>query len=155
MGRTTSTVPVSELAEIVADPERGTISLIGDNGGHALITGEIHESSVVRGTIRIETEHGSIYLAPDLEVEISEHTPDHLAEDDVRDTNWFVEWNINHTEGESTPREAAEAVWREIFGRTQADTDDACVFFVTDPLTGEQVEVDLSSTPLAGEDVDD
>jgi hypothetical protein len=155
MSRTTSTVRVAELAGIVEDPERGTISLVGDSGGLSKITGEVYASSLHLESICVETEHGSIYLGTELEVQISEHTPDRLAEEDVRDTDWLVEWNIDHSEGESSPRQAAEAVWRDIFGRTQAGTDDACVFFVTDPLTGERVEVDLSSAPLAGEDPHD
>lgn len=151
MARTKSKVRVRDLPTIVAEHPEGAVSLVGDHGGLSRISGEIHPSSVVRDTIRVETEHGSIYLATYLEIEISVERRDELAEDDRRDVDWLIEWNITHTAGLSTPREAAEAVWRDVFGRTRAGMEDACVFFVTDPSTGEQLEVDLSSVPMSAD----
>lgn len=36
--------------------------IIGDYGGRTEITGEVHESGLVFGTMSIETEHGVLYL---------------------------------------------------------------------------------------------
>lgn len=53
-----------------------------------------------------------------------------------------VKWEIN-AEGE-TPQDAARSVWEDFFGRSAAGPDDACVFQVENPETGETVTVDLS-----------
>lgn len=152
MARTKSTVRVSDIPAIVAASDRGIVSLVGDHGGLSQVVGEVHPSAVVRGTIRVETEHGSIYLDPDIEVEISEHYPDTLTENDLRDTEWHVSWNIDAIDPRtadvvgSTARAAAEMVWRDIFGRDQVTEGDACVFVVTDPADGASVSVDLSES---------
>ena len=57
-----STVPVADLPGIVTDPNRGVISLIGDHGSPSLITGHLRESSLVKGALSVETEHGTVYL---------------------------------------------------------------------------------------------
>lgn len=57
-----STVPVADLPGIVTDPNRGVISLIGDHGNPSLITGYLRESSLVKWTLSVETEHGTVYL---------------------------------------------------------------------------------------------
>lgn len=145
MARITSTVRVADIPGIVEDPARGIVSLRGDHGGISLITGEMQMSSVHVDLLRIETEHGSIYLAPGLEVEISEEVEDSLTPDQERDVEWQLRWSIDHADGPSTPRKAAARVWREQFGRTGAAHDDACVFDVTDPTTGETVRVDLGA----------
>ena len=72
MARTRSTVTVAELPAIVADENRGIISIVGTNGGLSRIAGYIEDSSVVFGALSIETEHGTIYLDPDSTVGISE-----------------------------------------------------------------------------------
>lgn len=43
-----------------------------------------------------------------------------------------------------TPTAAAQEVWEDVFGRSFASPDDACVFSVTDMETGTITEVDLS-----------
>lgn len=151
MARTTSTVRVADIPSIVADENRGIVSLLGDHGGLSLITGEMHMSSVHLEMLRIETEHGSVYLAPDLEVEISEEFTSTLTADEERDVDWFLTWSVDHSDGPSTPRAAAERVWREEFGRTSACPDDACVFDVTDPSTGDSVRVDLGEEPTTND----
>ena len=132
----TSTVRVADIPAIVADPKRGIVSLVGDHGGHALITGDITLSSLMMGMIAIETEHGTVFLEPEAEVEISEEYP----RDDQHE--WLVTWSIDGNG--STPEQAAARVWRDIFGRTMAGDDDACVFFVKDSESNEVTTVDLS-----------
>lgn len=133
-------VRVKDIADIALDPERGIISLVGDHGGLSLITGDITASAVIRGTIGIETEHGTVYLDPEVEVLISEAT----ALDEHHE--WLVEWNINSYG--PTPQAAAARVWVENFGRTVAGDDDACVFTVKDPDTLSTVTIDLSECDL-------
>lgn len=72
MARTQKTVAVSQIPTIVDDPARGVISLVGDHGGLSLITGPINSSSLVMGSLAIETEHGVVYLDPNSETTISE-----------------------------------------------------------------------------------
>lgn len=140
MATTQIPVRVADIADIVAAPERGVISLVGDHGGLSLITGEIVRSSMMMGTIAFETEHGTVYLDPEAEVMISEETPvDEHHE-------WLVEWSIDG-HGPS-PEAAAARVWTQIFGRTVAGDDDACFFTVTDPKTGKSAEVDLKDHDL-------
>jgi hypothetical protein len=131
-----STVGVGDIPSIIDDPARGILSLVGDHGGLSLITGHTHHSGLVMGTLSIETEHGVVYLDPDETTEISEAFP--LSEDHP----WVVSWTIDSNA--STPQEAAAKIWREVFGRDFAGTDDACSFTVTDVESGESVEVDLS-----------
>lgn len=66
-----STARVSELNDIIKNPNRGVIGLLGDHGGLSLITGDIEESSVF-GAITVITEHGTLYLDPEASVSISE-----------------------------------------------------------------------------------
>lgn len=130
------TVRVGDIPAIVEDPTRGVVSLLGDHGGLSLITGPSSRSGLVMGTLSIETEHGVVYLDPDELQEISEELP--LSEEHP----WKVSWTIDST-GPS-PEEAAARIWRDVFGRTLAGTDDACVFTVTDVESDESVEIDLS-----------
>jgi hypothetical protein len=131
-----STVRVGDIPSIIDDPARGVVSLVGDHGGLSLITGPSHHSGLVMGTLSFETEHGVVYLDPDETIEISEEFA--LSEDHP----WVVSWTIDSNA--STPQEAAAKVWREVFGRDFAGTDDACNFTVTDAESGESVQVDLS-----------
>lgn len=62
------TVSLNELEDLVNT--HGSVSLVGENGGLSTIIGEIEESSSVPGLIRIETEHGMLYLDPEFDVEI-------------------------------------------------------------------------------------
>ena len=71
-----STVLVADIPGIVDDPARGVVSIVGDHGGLALITGPQRTSGLMMGTMSIETEHGVLYLDPDTEVEISEEWPE-------------------------------------------------------------------------------
>jgi hypothetical protein len=131
-----STVPVADIPSIIEDPARGIVSLVGDHGGLSLITGPSHHSGLVMGTLSIETEHGVVYLDPDETTEISEAFP--LSEDHP----WVVSWTIDSNA--SSPEEAAAKIWRNVFGRDFAGTDDACTFTVTDVESGDSVEIDLS-----------
>lgn len=55
--------------------------------------------------------------------------------------NYRVTWQIDQEA--KTPEEAARLVWKQVFGRTTATADQACVFTVID---GDLVhEVDLSA----------
>lgn len=137
MIRTQSTVAVADIPSIIADPKRGVVSLVGDHGGLALITGDIEASSLVLGSMVVETEHGTIYLDPELEAVISEEFP----HDDQHE--WLVSWEIDSNG--SSPERAAAKVWLENFGRTMAGGEDACVFIVKDSETGDSVKVDLSN----------
>lgn len=136
MRRTQSTVRVADIPAIIADPERGIISLVGDHGGLSLITGDVSDSGLVFGTMAFETEHGTVYLDPEAETQISEEEP----YDDQHE--WFITWSIDGNG--STPEQAAARVWREVFGRTEANPDDACEFDVMDEETSKTVTVDLS-----------
>jgi len=133
-------VRVSDIAGIVEDSNRGVISLVGDHGGLSLITGEIASSSLMTGMIALETEHGTVYLDPEVEVTISEET----QHDEHHE--WLVEWNINSCG--PTPQVAAARAWAQNFGRTVAGEDDACVFTVKDPDTLNSVTIDLSDYDL-------
>jgi hypothetical protein len=137
---TQSTVRVTDIPAIIADPDRGVISLVGDHGGLSLITGDVEDSGLVFGTLAFETEHGTVYLDPDAETTISEETP---YEDQHE---WLVSWTIDGYG--STPQEAAARTGRHQFGRTTAGPDDACVFQVTDSETKETVTVDLNELDL-------
>lgn len=63
---------VCQIPDLLADPDMGPLRLIGDQGGHSAITGEVHKSGVVMGTLFIETEHGTVYLDPESEIEVYE-----------------------------------------------------------------------------------
>lgn len=138
--RTQFTVRAADIQAILNDPSRGKISLVGDHGGTALITSNLEPSSLVFGTMGIETEHGTIYLDPEVETVISEETPfgDHHE--------WQVAWTIDGHG--SSPEQAAARTWIRHFGRTMASDDDACIFTVTDPGTNRSVTVDLSKFDL-------
>jgi hypothetical protein len=140
-----STVRIADIPAIIDDPKRGIVSLVGNNGGLSQITGWIEESKVVMGSLSIETEHGTVYLDPNETTPISEAFP-------LPDTHeWEVAWKIDGYG--STPEEAAAKVWRDVFGRTLAGTDDACVFIVTDVESGESTRVDLSEdSPVSVQD---
>lgn len=140
MSRTQSTVRVADIPGIIADNDRGIISLVGDHGGIALITGALAASAVVFGALAIETEHGTIYLDENSDVTISEEFPRSDGHE------WLVSWNIDSYG--SSPERAAARVWFQSFGRTMAGNDDACSFTVTDTATGESVNVDLSEFDL-------
>ena len=144
MCRTQFSVRVADIPGIIADPNRGIISLVGGHGGLSLITGDVSESGVVFGALAFETEHGTVYLDPDQQTEISEEGP----YDDQHE--WFVSWSIDGNG--STPEQAAARVWREVFGRTDAGPDDACVFDVMDEETNKTVTVDLSKVDLSAID---
>lgn len=58
---------VSEIPDMAAP-----LRLIGDQGGHSAITGEVCGSNVVMGALAIETEHGTVYLDPESEIEVQE-----------------------------------------------------------------------------------
>lgn len=131
-----STVRVGVIPSIIEDPARGIVSLVGDHGGLSQITGPTHHSGLVMGTLSFETEHGVVYLDPDETTTISEAFP--LPEDH----KWKVAWAIDGYG--SNPEEAAAKVWRDVFGRSVAGTDDACVFIVTDVESGQSTRVDLS-----------
>jgi hypothetical protein len=60
----------------------------------------------------------------------------------------LVRWEINTADDWVDPFEAAARVWRDNFGRTEANPDDACVFTVVE-TDGTQTTVDLSDTSLA------
>lgn len=76
MSRTQHHIQATQLPEIIADPQRGIISLVGDMGGLSQITGEVTASNLVMGALAIETEHGTVYLDPDSDILISEdHGP--------------------------------------------------------------------------------
>lgn len=46
--------------------------LIGDSGNHSVVNGNLYTSSSVPGITVVETEHGSLYMDPDMEVEIAD-----------------------------------------------------------------------------------
>ena len=66
---TPETVTVGDLL----DRDGEAITLIGDWGGTASVSGEIYESLVMPGLVAIETEHGTVYLEPELEVQVLFH----------------------------------------------------------------------------------
>lgn len=67
--------------------------------------------------------------------------PSKLIQEDDEHQDYTVDWKINWY-GKS-PRDAAERIWRDIFGRTETNPDDACVFKVTGP-NGKSVIIDLA-----------
>ncbi|MEO3931376.1 hypothetical protein WMO79_00990 [Micrococcaceae bacterium Sec7.4] len=142
---TQSTVRVGDIPSIIDDPKRGIVSLVGGHGGLSQVTGPVSQSGLVMGLLSFETEHGVIYLDPDETTEISEALP-------LPETHeWEIAWEVDGYG--SSPEEAAARVWRDIFGRTVAGTDDACVFTVTDAESGESVRVDLSEdSPVSIQD---
>lgn len=72
MAHTETTITYEELKDIAEDPSSGAISLIGEDGNSALITGAITNSSLIPGMISIEIEHGTIITDPEAYVTISE-----------------------------------------------------------------------------------
>jgi len=45
-------------------------TLVGDCGGHSVITGEVTKSSVMLGCYAVETEHGTLYLDEEFPVTV-------------------------------------------------------------------------------------
>lgn len=76
--------------------------------------------------ISLREPQGSLSLQPDTPLEQS----------------WRISWEIDQEA--SSPLAAARRVWADAFGRAAVGADDACVFVVTDPVTGHSVCVDLS-----------
>lgn len=74
MTNTKHTIPVADLGAYVSSPNTGIISLVGSHGGLSLVVGDVDPSNVVSGTVSVETEHGTVYLDEDGEVEINEDT---------------------------------------------------------------------------------
>lgn len=99
MANTTRTIPGSKLAALMDSHDRGTISLLGDDGGLSLITGEISPSGLVMGTLSIETEHGTVYLDPDGDIRINEETGSTLAPDDFYAINDNLSELLSNTFG--------------------------------------------------------
>ena len=60
----------------------------------------------------------------------------------------LVTWAIDDLDESRSPAEAAARVWRDCFGRTTANDEDACFFTVLDRTTGETTNVDLSEHDL-------
>lgn len=147
MARITSSIRAEELASIVDDPARGIVSLVGDNGGLSLITGEIKSSALVHGNIVVLTEHGNLYLDPESWLNISEDTGDGAGDGEQSEREWLVSWSIDSEA--TTPERAAAKVWFDTFGRTAAAADDACVFTVHDPQSNQTHEIDLSDYDLS------
>ena len=132
-------VPAKTIPEIIDDPDRGVISLIGDRGGLSQITGDVERSSVMGG-LAVETEHGTVYFDPEDQIHIDEAVP----YDDQHE--WLGSWTIDSYG--APPAEAAARVWRQHFGRTLAGNDDACVFTVVDSESKTEHTVDLSEVDL-------
>ena len=65
-----------------------------------------------------------------------------LQPDTQLEQTWSVSW-VTDEEARS-PLAAARRIWADVFGRVAAGPNDACVFVVTDPVTGRSVRVDLS-----------
>lgn len=65
-----------------------------------------------------------------------------LQPDTQLERTWSVSW-VTDEEARS-PLAAAHRIWADVFGRGTTGPDDACVFVVTDPVTGRSVRVDLS-----------
>ena len=101
MARTTSTVKVSEIPSIIADPNRGVVSLVGDHGGLSLIVGDAEPSGLVMGTIAFETEHGTVYLDPNAETGISEDDGQSMPIDDLYFVNDAMTSLLDHFEWRS------------------------------------------------------
>lgn len=112
MASTTSTIPAKDLAAVVDDPARGVISIIGDRGHRALITGEIYPSNVIPGCLTVETEHGSLYL--DLEGQVR------VAEDDGANLNARVDGSLYAVNGILTGHLADRFGW---YARTENHYD--------------------------------
>lgn len=74
----TRTVLVEDLVDFFDDttaspsPPMGPVSLVGDSGGRSLVTGEVSWSSTMAGMVRVETEHGVLYLDEGGQVEVAE-----------------------------------------------------------------------------------
>ena len=89
---------VSEIPDFLNDPDMGSLSLVGDQGGHSAITGEVYESNVVMGTLAIETEHGTVCLDPESEIEVQEDdakTLDDRVEGFQNDLTRLIEDQLN------------------------------------------------------------
>lgn len=67
-------MPHVQVLAVIEDPARGVVSLVGDRGGLSRITGDVQISHVIPGMVRVETEHGTVYLDDDQDMFISEET---------------------------------------------------------------------------------
>lgn len=56
------------VTKIVFDVEPGDV-IVGSAGGYSLIV-DVEHSSAMPGLMRVETEHGHLYMDPEAEVEI-------------------------------------------------------------------------------------
>lgn len=61
---------------------------------------------------------------------------------------YLVRWEIDDASEASSPEQAAARVWRNVFKRTTASSDDACVFSVLDSTIGGVTTVDLAELDL-------
>ncbi|MFJ2662512.1 hypothetical protein [Arthrobacter koreensis] len=59
------TVPASDIPAITGDPARGVIRLVGERGGLSMIMTPAQSEGFIEAVIRIETEHGVLYLTPE------------------------------------------------------------------------------------------
>lgn len=59
---------VRTVAKLANELVTGDI-IVGDSGGLSAIIGEVYESNAMRGFYAVETEHGTLYLADDDEIE--------------------------------------------------------------------------------------
>lgn len=59
---------IRTIAKLANELVAGDV-IVGDNGGFSAITGEVYESNVMHGFFAVETEHGTLYLADDDEIE--------------------------------------------------------------------------------------
>lgn len=142
---TRSTVKAQDLRALIEDPCRGTFSLVGSAGNLSEITDTPEPSALLGGAITIDTEHGTLLVGTDEELLVSERHTNTLTPDSRRqNTHWFLSWSIDDVEFSETPREAAAAVWRDVFGRDSVSDGDACVFVVEEMQTHETVTVDLA-----------
>lgn len=46
------------------------MTLVGDFGGLTLISGDVKPSAAMPGLLHVETEHGTLYLDPDLDHQV-------------------------------------------------------------------------------------
>lgn len=132
MSATITTVLTQDLPRLIDSPDCGIISLVGSDRGLSLITGAITDSSLVMGTMSIETEHGTLYLDPEGEQEISTEQPDpeEVEDDEDRAQRAVTEYRgtlLGHLE-------LVASLWNTDYGSLTITTtpDDGRIFtFVT------------------------
>lgn len=78
-----STVLAEDLVGIVADPHRGPISIVEEDGTLTLVTGEAFLSAVTPGTITVETERGFLRIDAGASVRILDCAGGPLDERDL------------------------------------------------------------------------